>query len=297
MSLKKAIRDEVIDAGVTSDNITKLADSMAYHLVSSRSKGTVSKYYGAFKRWTNFAQSNGMDSIPAQPIHVSLYLTYLIDKHSSFSVLQSAFYAIKWAHKMRGLDDPTGNHFVVNLLESAKRQNSKPKIRKQPVGSDQIIQLCDKYVHSKDILVLRDLSMILLCFAGFLRFDEISSLLCKDVQIFENHLSLFLRKSKTDQYREGSTVVISKGSTAACPISCLNRYLSEANIKLDSDHFLFKPAYSSKGVCSFVHVNKPISYTRARETIVKRLKEVYGEANLGLHSMRSWGLYGSKISG
>jgi hypothetical protein len=43
---------------------------------------------------------------------------------------------------------------------------------------------------------VKDLTMILLSFAGFLRFDEVSSLLCSDVKIECEYLFLFIRKSK-----------------------------------------------------------------------------------------------------
>jgi hypothetical protein len=35
---------------------------------------------------------------------------------------------------------------------------------------------------------------------------------------------------------------------------------------------LFRPLYRSKNKCGLMKVNKPISYTTARECIVKRLK-------------------------
>ena len=47
---------------------------------------------------------------------------------------------------------------------------------------------------------------------------------------------------------------------------------------------MFKPAYSNKGKCFLIHKNKPLSYSRARKTVVTRLKEVCGDSNLGLHS-------------
>jgi hypothetical protein len=60
------------------------------------------------------------------------------------------------------------------------------------------------HLGNNDLLVVRDLTMILLSFAGFLRFDEVSSLLCSDVKIECEYLFLFIRKSKTDQYRNGN---------------------------------------------------------------------------------------------
>jgi hypothetical protein len=65
----------------------------------------------------------------------------------------------------------------------------------------------------------RKIGMILLSFAGFLRFDEVSSLLCSDEKIECEYLFFFIRKSKTNQYRNGNEVLIAKGETIACPFS------------------------------------------------------------------------------
>jgi hypothetical protein len=40
-----------------------------------------------------------------------------------------------------------------------------------------LLELCNMHIGNNDLLVVRDLTMILLSFAGFLRFDEVSSLL------------------------------------------------------------------------------------------------------------------------
>lgn len=117
-----------------------------------------------------------------------MFITQIIDKNGSANVVESIIYSIKWAHKLSGLSDPTENHYVINLFETAKRHCSKrPCVKKAVVSSDQIIELCDKYEHTDDIFVIRDLCIIVLCFAGFLRFDEISSLLCKDIIFYDTY--------------------------------------------------------------------------------------------------------------
>ena len=68
-----------------------------------------------------------------------------------------------------------------------------------------------------------------------------------------------------------------------------NRYVTLAQLDLQSDEFLFKPVFRSKNVCKLIYKNKKLSYTAARESIVRRLKLVGGDMNLGLHSMRSGG--------
>lgn len=133
--------------------------------------------------------------------------------------------------------------------------------------------------------------MILLCFAGFLRYDEISSLLCNNVKIYDEYLTLFIEKAKTDQYRNGNEVLISKGNTVACPYSMFNRYLKISEIVLDSNMFLFRPIFRSKNVWKLIYKNKnkKLSYTAARQSIISSLKLVAKNLNLGLHSMRSGG--------
>ena len=69
----------------------------------------------------------------------------------------------------------------------------------------------------------------------------------------------------------------------------LMKYVGLANVNIFSDMYLFRPLYRSKNKCGLMKVNKPISYTTARECIVKRLKLVAPELNLGLHSLRSGG--------
>ena len=162
--------------------------------------------------------------------------------------MNSAVYSIKWVHNINGFSDPTDNGFVKNLQESAKRHAKPATHRKDPVTSDMMIKLCKLFEHSNDILIIRDLCMILMSFAGFLRYDEVSSIRCKDICIFEDYFSIKLLKSKTDQYRHGDEILISKGDTIACPMKMLKRYISLAKINLKSDHFLFKQVYRSNKI-------------------------------------------------
>lgn len=74
--------------------------------------------------------------------------------------------------QFKNLADPTENGFVKTLLDSAKRSLSKPVTKKEPVSSE-MLDLCSKYIDCCDILVIRDLCMILLAFTAFLRYDEL----------------------------------------------------------------------------------------------------------------------------
>ena len=267
----------------------RLADKMASYLLFSRSDSTARKYHLAFMKWKQFIHEKGHIDMPANPVHIALYLTHLLESGCSFNVVSGAKNAIKWAHNLSGFPDVTDHVFVDNIVESAKRMAKPKTVKKDPVSTEDLISLCDKYLDCNDLVVVRDLTMILLGFAGFLRYDELSSVRCKDITFQDDYVKIFISKSKTDQYRNGDEILISKGTTSACPVLMLRRYFLLAKISNESDDFLFKPIFGGKSVSKLIYQNKKLSYTRTKECIVSRLSEVVVGKNLGLHSLRAGG--------
>lgn len=262
---------------------------MAKYIYHSKAENTNKKYYNSFKHFNEFCQSKGFCSKPANSIHVAMYITELLDKKVSYSVISAAYYSIKWMHNVNDFHDPTENAFVKNLLESAKRLRSVPVKKKDIVDTEMIKQLCDLYTESSDLGSIRDLSMILCGYAGFLRFSEISELRCNDIVFHEDHVVLKIKKSKTDVYRQGKEVLLAKGSTCACPYEMLKRYLNISKQSLDSEKYLFRPISKSKNISKLLSCNKKLSYTRARECIIAKLKLVAPDLDLGVHSLRASG--------
>ena len=275
--------------GVNTSNGDDLAGRMASYMLCSKADNTNKKYFAHFNRFKSFCDSKGFPCKPADPIHVAIYMTHLLDMKASFHVISTAFYSIKWLHEINNLPDPTSNGWVKSLLEAGKRLNSIPVKKKDTVNTGMLISLCDLFHETNDVLHLRDLSMILLGYAGFLRFNEISQLKCSDVEFKDDYLTLQIRKSKTDVYRSGKEVMIAKGSSSACPHTMLTKYLQVSGQDVHSDMYLFRPVNRSKGKAKLLSTNKQISYTRARECIVGKLKLVAPNLNLGTHSLRASG--------
>ena len=163
---------------------------MATHILASRADSTVTKYSNQIKHFKEFCEEKGFPSTPANSIHVAIYLSHLIDNGKSDKVITSVFYAIKWMHNINDYIDPTESSFVKNILECAKRLNSKPIVKKETISSDLLIELCNIYNTSTDVIDLRDLTMILLCYSGFLRFSEVSDLRCNDISFKSDYLIL-----------------------------------------------------------------------------------------------------------
>ena len=111
--------------------------------------------------------------------------------------------------------------------------------------------------------------MIVIGYAGFLRFNTISELRCNDVVFHGDHLVLKIRKSKTDVYSKGREVLIAKGTSSACPYEILHRYFCLSELEVGSENYLFRPINKSKTISKLLKTNKKLSYTRARECILK----------------------------
>ena len=134
------------------------------------------------------------------------------------------------------------------------------------------------------------MTICLLGYAGFFRFNELALLKESDVKFYEDHVEVFVESSKTDQYREGAWVPIARTGSKICPVAMLERYWNLGEISGDIDRLLFRGLTKTKQGYR-LRPSGGISYSRVRELLLDKLKEV-GKLNpkeFGLHSLRSGG--------
>ena len=114
-----------------------------------------------------------------------------------------------------------------------------------------------------------------------------------------SYVKLYLEKSKTDVYREGREVVISKTGTITGPVDMLDRYLKLAGTSENSVDFIFRSVSFCKSSDSYKLRNSgQISYTRAREILLSALETVgLDKRNFCLHSLRSGGVTAAAAAG
>lgn len=146
-----------------------------------------------------------------------------------------------------------------------------------------------KFSNSTDLLIVRNLTMILFSFAGILRFDKLSSLCFNDVLVNEDRMVIFIRKSKTNVYRQGNEILISRGNTTTCPVNMYQRYLDLLDVEEKHFCFIFRPIFRSKGMCKLIYKNTRASCSAARSDILPLIKSVVRIVNIGLHSLRAGG--------
>ena len=237
---------------------------------------------------------------PATSTTISIYIGGLIQQGVSVAVLESHFYAIKWYHDMNFTLNPCSDKFLSLLLEGGRRMLCKPIHKKEPITPEILHLIVSKYGDVKDLSKLRVCVLCFLGFSGFLRFNELANLKVKNIVFHNSHIQLSIEKSKTDIYRRGNTVVISKTGNELCPVTWLKKYLQVANLDSSPDSFIFRSVWFSKvqNTYKLSKNNVPLSYTRAREILLKALEDIgLDKSKFGLHSLRSGGASAASNNG
>ena len=271
--------------------ILGLTDSLQSTVLSSKAISTTMVYHRAFRKWKDFASSKLHScACPASPCHVALYLQHLIDESHSPSVVDSAFYGIKWAHTMAGIPSPTDNPVVEAVRCASKRVlGTRVVNRKEPISSSvihDVIGLANLQNH----VHLPNVTMYVLLFAGFFRFDDVSRIRRNDIFFHEGFMAIRVFKSKNDQLRKGDEVIFSEISGSACPVKLLKTYLAHFSIPSSSRDLIFRPISRGKNSFKLVSQDRPISYTTIREAFREDLRSVgVDPSSFGFHSLRSGG--------
>jgi hypothetical protein len=98
---------------------------------------------------------------------------------------------------------------------------------------------------------------------------------------------LHIRKTKTDQLREGDKVLIAQSTSAACAVSLLKKYLVLYCSEADSDFFVFRALCNNN---SLRPKNVPMSYTSVRDLVKSIFLSLGLDATkFGVHSLRAGG--------
>ena len=151
-----------------------LASRLQKSVLSARAPATTNTYLRPFKRWKDFALSNlGSTYLPANPFHVAVYLQHVLESTKSCCSVDTAFYAIKWAHEIAGMASPTENQVVSRVREAAKRilGDGRPN-RKEPLSTDVLKDIVEG-ADLSNILHLRNVCLYVLAYAGFFRSVEV----------------------------------------------------------------------------------------------------------------------------
>jgi site-specific recombinase XerD len=214
-------------------DIKALQEETLLNLKNSKANNTVRAYKSDFNDFGLFCAQNGLKSLPSEPKIVSLYLTYLSTKAVKMSTLKRRLVSIGAIHKLKGHYLDTKHPTIVENIMGIKRRKGSIQKGKKPLlisNLKDIINVIDKE-KNEEIKKIRDRSIILIGFAGGFRRNEIVSLDYEDLDFVQEGLKINLKRSKTDQFGEGSV----KGlpyfdNTQYCPVLSIRKWIEISKI-------------------------------------------------------------------
>ena len=214
-------------------DIKALQEETLLNLQNSKANNTVRAYKSDFNDFGLFCAKNGFKSLPSAPKIISLYLTYLSTKEVKMSTLKRRLVSIGVIHKLKGHYLDTKHPSIIENLMGIKRRKGSIQKGKKPLlinNLKNIINVIDKE-NIEEIKKIRDRCIILIGFSGGFRRNEIVSLDYEDIDFVQEGLKISLRRSKTDQFGEGSVKGLPYfNKSQYCPVASIRKWIEISKI-------------------------------------------------------------------
>mgnify|MGYP006088055281 CR=1 FL=1 len=214
-------------------DIKALQEETLLNLQSSKANNTVRAYKSDFNDFSLFCAQNGFKSLPSDPKIVSIYLTHLSTKDVKMSTIKRRLVSIGVIHKLKGHYLDAKHPSIIENLMGIKRRKGSIQNSKKPLlinNLKAIINVIDEQ-KNEEIKKLRDRTIILTGFSGGFRRNEIVSLDYEDLDFVPEGLKITLKRSKTDQFGEGSLKGLPYfNNPKYCPVVSIQNWLSLSKI-------------------------------------------------------------------
>lgn len=271
------------ETGVIPESAMVELHDLAQAAAGFASKGKAESTLKVYRRdWSAFAawcDARGLQSLPAAPEAVALYITHLAQQDRKPATIERKLVGISQAHKHGRLPSPTTAVVVRETLKGIRRSLGVAQEQKAPLAVSELRRVLD--VLPGRLLGVRDRALLLVGFAGAFRRSELVRFDVGDCAFVDDGAILTLRYSKTDQEGEGRLVGLPFGSTPdVCPVRSLRRWLDASGIEVGS---IFRP------IDRWAHVGVNRLSDAAVAKIVKRYVAVAGmdASRFAGHSLRA----------
>lgn len=195
----------------------------------AKAPNTLRAYRSDWGHFTAWCAEHGLESLPAAPETVALYLTQLAEAGRKASTLQRRLSAISQAHQAAGQASPTQHAAVRATWAGIRRALGTAAAGKAPALTETVRAMVGALPDT--LGGLRDRALLLLGFAGAFRRSELVGLNVEDLSVTGAGLVVTLRRSKTDQEGTGRPVGIPYGSSAdTCPVRAVQAWCAAAGI-------------------------------------------------------------------
>jgi len=213
-------------------SVKELAEKAREYAKSAKAPSTLRAYRSDWLQFENWCRLHRLQSLPASPDSVALYMAYLAADHT-VATISRRLCSITAKHRTSGFPNSpaSAHHLVVSeTLRGIRRVLGTAQKGKNPLLTADIRKIVAKC--PKGIRGDRDKLLILIGFAGAFRRSELARMRVQDLTIYKDGAVVDLPRSKTDQQGKGRKVGIPRGkSRTTCPVRTLERWLKVTAIK------------------------------------------------------------------
>jgi integrase len=169
-------------------------------------------------------------TIPTTAVQLAEYLASFADT-LAVATLQHRLIAVHRAHLDAGQPSPAMDPLVKRTMQGIRRTRGTAQRRVKALVKDDIIELVLTAEKQKPLKAARDVSLILVGFAGAFRRSELVSIQREDITEFDNlGVEIHIRRTKTQQ-EAGHTVFIPCAKSSRCPVKALKHWLALSGIQ------------------------------------------------------------------
>ncbi|WP_158068360.1 site-specific integrase [Serinicoccus sp. CNJ-927] len=239
----------------------ELTDREAEYVAAARAQNTLSGYAADWREFTTWCGGNGHGHqlLPATPMAITRYLTYLAEHGAKTGTMSRRLSAIRFAHQLRELPDPTKHARVVAVWEGIRRVHGQPPVQSRPLMPPELFTVLDACPSTRTwadpqrppephLGGARDRVLLLVGFVAALRRSELVGIRLEHLAEHPNGLVLTLPRSKTNQYGETAEIVVIPrgGNPTRCPVTAITTWRHLAGLEdPDAEGPLLRPV--SKG--------------------------------------------------
>jgi hypothetical protein len=215
----------------------ELASAFAGECHGTIAPSTAASYarpWHAFELW--YAQTAvGGSAITATGVVVAMYLMKIWQESKADNIgpsrVLTASHAIRHYITTYGLVTPTDHPLCISVRELANRHLHATRRVKDALDHHDLSLLVAHYARpGANLMDLMHVTAIVLMYTALLRFDDVAEVCVhKDLLIIKpTHLEIFIPRSKTDKYWEGTwTVAAALPNRIECPVRLVRRLFAE----------------------------------------------------------------------
>ena len=212
---------------------TQLREDMLRAVSGTRERSTMRGYAHVFARYQAWCQARDPPrvAVPAEPVTVAMYLQYIANAATTFSVVKTASGMVYTAHDLALVpadQNPTSHRLVAAVREAAHRRLGDRRLRrKEPLEYTFVLQGARCWLMLGGVTRQMFATLGICMWTGFWRYDCAEKVHLKDVKFCETHMTTFLEKRKTDKYRYGQLVEVARAAEGQplCPVETAQRWV------------------------------------------------------------------------